>query len=111
MADAYSNFVTSETKRGRYQDHFDAFTFKKDALFSFEIDLPPTTPVGDYAVEVFLIDQGGVVAADTAALSVRKVGLERQIYDLAHDRPLGYGIMCVALSLLAGWLAALAFRK
>jgi len=108
---AAAGFVAAEMRSGRYRDVDASITFKKNALFSIGIDLPPTTPVGDYAVDVFLIRAGAVVSADTAALSVRKVGLERRIYELAHNRPLGYGVMCVAVSLFAGWLGAAAFRK
>ena len=108
---AEAGFVAAETRSGRYRDADASITFKKNSLFSIDIDLPPNTPVGDYAVDVFLIRNNTVVSADNAALSVRKVGLERRIYELAHNRPLGYGVMCVAVSLLAGWLAAAAFRK
>jgi len=52
-----------------------------------------------------------MIASDTTALAVNRVGLERRIFDFAHQRPVSYGIFCVALSLLAGWLASLAFRK
>ena len=108
---AAAGFIAAETRSGRYRDAGAAINFAKPPLFSIDIDLPPNTPVGDYAVEVFLIRDNAVVSADSAALSVRKVGLERRIYELAHNRPLGYGIICVAVSLLAGWLAAAAFRK
>lgn len=104
-------FVRSESLAGRYQDNIGAVSFKDGGLFTIDIALPPNTPVGDYAVDVFLFRDGQIIAADTAALSVNKVGLERRIYNLAHERPLGYGVICVALSLFAGWLAAFAMRK
>ena len=108
---AAAGFVSSERASGRYRDVDGAVAFRKNGLFSVDVDLPPNTPVGDYAVDVFLIKDGAVAAADTAAMSVRKVGLERRIYELAHEQPLGYGVVCVAISLLAGWLGAAAFRK
>lgn len=98
-------------KSGRFEEIDRAVTFKKGALFAINVELPPTTPVGEYAVEVFLIENGELRSRDSATLAVRKVGFERQIYELAHTRPIAYGIACVAISLLAGWLGAAAFRK
>ncbi len=106
-----ADFIDAEVRGGRYRDVAGGVSYKGGSLFAIDVDLPPDTPVGDYAVEVFLIRDDTLLAADTAALSVRKVGIERRIYDLAHQRPLGYGIVCVAMSLLAGWAGAAAFRK
>lgn len=111
IPNATSNFIEAEKKTGRYKDTSASINFKKNALFSIDIDLPPTTSVGDYSVEVYLIRAGKVISADNAALSVQKVGLERRVYELAHNQPLGYGIICVAMSLVAGWLGSIAIRK
>lgn len=111
VVDAIQEFIAAEKASGRYRDVDSGVSFTNETLFTIDVDLPPNTPVGDYSVEVFLIKNGVLMSADTAALSVRKVGVERQIYDLAHQRPLGYGVMCVAMSLLAGWFGAVAFRK
>lgn len=104
-------FIAASRIAGAMRDRPNAVTTHKGALFSIEIDLPPTTPLGAYRVDVYLFSEGALVSRDSAALVVNKVGLERRIYDLAHERPIAYGIACVAVSLLAGWLAALAFRK
>jgi len=96
--------------RGLYEDRVGAVAFKKDALFSIQADLPANTPVGDYDVAVYLYQDGDLLGRDSARLLVDKVGLERRIYEIAHQRPVSYGFLCVALSLLAGWIAALVFR-
>ena len=46
-----------------------------------------------------------------AAIEVRKVGLERWLYRLAFDQPLLYGLMSLAVAVIAGWGASAAFRK
>lgn len=104
-------FLEAGRADGRYRETADAVTFRKGALFSIDVLLPPTTPVGDYAVDVFLFRDGAVVSHDQASLVVSKVGLERRIYDFAHNRPVSYGLGCVFLAVAAGWLASLAFRK
>ena len=110
--DLYRNaFLTEIEDLGLYRDTVGGIEFKKGGLFAVNVDLPATTPVGDYDVAVYLYQDGFLLGQDAAELSVNKVGLERQIYDLAHDRPVTYGLLCVAMSLFAGWIASVAFRK
>lgn len=104
-------FLASARQSGLYAEMKHSVSFKKGSLFSVEIDLPPKTPVGDYLVDVYLIARGEVISHDNARLSVNKVGLERNIYELAHKRPIAYGVVCVFLAMAAGWAAAEAFRK
>lgn len=104
-------FLDHARREGRFKDTVDAVVFKKGALFSINVELAPATPVGDYTVDAYLFRDGALVSRDGARLSVKKVGVERQVYDLAHNQPLAYGIGCVLIALIAGWLAAAAFRK
>jgi uncharacterized protein (TIGR02186 family) len=82
-----------------------------ETLFKLTLRLPPAVTVGAYRVDVYLFRDGALLAQDSAGLVVRKVGVERAIFDFARRFGLLYGIACVALSLAAGWLAALAFRR
>ncbi len=110
--DLYRNaFLTEIEELGLYRDAVGGVDFKKGGLFAVNVDLPATTPVGEYSVAVYLYRDGLLLGQDAATLSVNKVGLERQIYDLAHERPVTYGLLCVAMSLIAGWAASVAFRK
>ncbi len=107
----HAAFVDALETQGRYQDSIGGVSFLKGALFTIQAALPANTPVGEYTVDVYLYRDGVMINRDSAALRVNKVGLERRIYDLAHQRPVLYGLLCVAVSLLAGWIAGLAFRK
>ena len=107
----HAAFLDALQTRGQYSDRIGGVSFLKGALFTINIPLPADTPVGDYQVAVYLYRDGVLIDQDTAALRVNKVGLERRIFDLAHGRPVLYGLLCVAVSLLAGWIAGLAFRK
>ncbi len=104
-------FVTEVEDAGLYRDRIGGVEFKKGSLFAINVDLPANTPVGDYSVAVYLYQDGVLLGRDEADLVVNKVGIERRIFDLAHNQPVTYGILCVAISLFAGWIAALAFRK
>ena len=80
-------------------------------LFRATISLPPLTPVGDYVADVYLFREGRVIASRSAALRVEKAGLERFIYDFAQTLPWLYGLFCVLLAVLAGYLADLIFNR
>ena len=106
-----SAFLSEAEGLGLYRTHVGGIEFKKGALFTINARLPANTPVGEYEVAVYLFRNGALIGEDTAALAVNRVGLERQIYDFAHERPVSYGVFCVVLSLIAGWAASVAFRK
>ena len=106
-----SAFLSEAEALGLYHARVGGVAFKKGSLFTITARLPANTPVGAYDVAVYLFRHGELLGSDTAELAVNRVGMERRIYDLAHNRPVSYGLFCVALSLLAGWSASLAFRK
>ncbi|VAW04726.1 hypothetical protein MNBD_ALPHA05-1379 [hydrothermal vent metagenome] len=104
-------FVSEAKDAGLYRDRIGGVEFKKGALFAINVDIPANTPVGEYSVAVYLYQDGVLLGRDEAQLMVNKVGIERRIFDLAHNQPVTYGILSVVISLFAGWMAALAFRK
>ena len=59
--------------------------------------------------EFFLVRDGEVISTGATTIRVAKTGIERWLYNLSRQQPLAYGLMSVALALLAGWLAAAAF--
>ncbi len=83
---------------------------RESTLFSTEIALPANLVEGDYATRIFLIRGGDVVTDYETAIDVRKVGLERWLYELAHVRPLLYGLLSLFIAISAGWLASAVFR-
>ena len=87
-----------------------AVALREDALFRTEIDLPPDLTEGDYEARILLARDGRVLAQETAVLAVRKVGLERFLFNLAHDDPAVYGLMSLVIAIGAGWGASAAFR-
>jgi len=83
----------------------------EDTLFRADIRLPANLLEGDYKTRIFLLRDGQVVDVHRAAIQVRKVGLERWLYNLAYDQPMLYGLMSLAVAVFAGWGASAAFRK
>ncbi|WP_111428588.1 TIGR02186 family protein [Rhodobacteraceae bacterium DSL-40] len=82
----------------------------EDTLFQTHIKLPSNIVEGDYVAEFFLVRDRKVISSGAAEIVVEKTGIERWLYNLAHNRPFIYGLFSVALALAAGWLAATAFR-
>lgn len=95
---------------GAYQLNEGAVRFREEVLFDTSVRLPANLTEGDYTVRIFLTRGGDVVDLFEQTIPVRKVGLERVIYALAHERPLVYGLVSLAIAVLAGWLASAVFR-
>jgi uncharacterized protein (TIGR02186 family) len=88
-----------------------AVTLVDDTLFRTDIRLPANLIEGDYKTRIFLLRDGQVIDAYRAAIEVRKVGLERWLYNLAYDQPFLYGLMSLSVAVVAGWGASAGFRK
>lgn len=95
---------------GHYVVAEGAVTLRERALFRTDIALPPDLVEGDYEARAFLTRDGRVLATESATLAVRKVGIERFLYRLAHESPAIYGLASLLLAGAAGWGASAAFR-
>jgi len=51
------------------------------------------------------------VAAQSTPLFIDKHGIEQQVFDFSRQEPGVYGMVAVLFAVLAGWVAAIAFRK
>ena len=91
----------------------DIFDIKvmRDLLFRSTIPFPANVPIGDYEVNVYLFKDGKPISQQTTSLPVRKVGLEAQLYNFAHDQAPWYGAIAIVIALMAGWLAGVIFRR
>jgi uncharacterized protein (TIGR02186 family) len=98
-------------KNGAYQMNENTIAFFDQTLFSTSVTLPANLIEGDYRVSLYLTRNREVIAYDTTTLFVRKVGLERWLYRLAHDRPLVYGLMSIFIAIAAGWIASAIFKR
>ncbi|MFS4436834.1 TIGR02186 family protein [Paracoccaceae bacterium GXU_MW_L88] len=98
------------TRQGTYRELDTPVVLREQTLFDTAIDLPANLIEGDFTVRIFLLQNGRVIANHAEDLPVRKVGLERTLYNLANERPLLYGLLAIALALAAGWTASEVFR-
>ncbi len=95
---------------GLYQFHEGGVRIRAETLFRSSVRLPSNLVEGTYSARIFLTRNGRVIATYRTAIEVNKVGMERWIFNLAHQRPLIYGLLSIVIAIIAGWGASSAFR-
>lgn len=107
------NFITAlvriRTKDGLYQRLEGAVALDQQTLFRSSIKLPSNLTEGTYVARIFLTRGGEVVSQYETMIEVRKVGFERWIFTLSRQKPLIYGLLSLAVAVLAGWGASAGF--
>ncbi len=94
-----------------YRDVPDGVDVYDGGLFRAQVILPSGSPTGAYRADIFVFRDGVVAARRSAELQVEKIGLERFVYDAAHNNPTLYGFTAVFFAIAAGWLAAVLYRR
>jgi uncharacterized protein (TIGR02186 family) len=82
----------------------------QQTLFRTAFKMPANLTEGDYTTRIFLTRGGKVVAQQETTIEVRKVGLERWLFNMSRQNPALYGLMSLAIAIAAGWGASAAFR-
>jgi uncharacterized protein (TIGR02186 family) len=96
---------------GLYSERPGSVQFLSQTLFRATVSLAPDVPVGTHRARAFLFKGGAFIAQTSAPLVILKGGFERRLYQVAHDHGFFYGIFCVLLALLTGWVGRFLFRK
>ncbi|SPF76947.1 hypothetical protein ALP8811_01964 [Aliiroseovarius pelagivivens] len=97
-------------KSGLYKRLENTVKLAQDTLFETRIALPANLTEGDYRTRILLTRGGQVTSEYETVINVQKVGLERWIFNLAHEKPLIYGLLSLVIAIAAGWGASAAFR-
>lgn len=104
-------YFAKQQESGLYQHFEQPFTFMGKTLFKTVIPFPDTLPRGDYAVDVYLINNGVIHAMQSLPIAAEKVGFDAFVYDMAHQHAWLYGIIAVLIALGFGWLVSYIFTK
>ncbi|MCL6282912.1 TIGR02186 family protein [Ruegeria sp. 2012CJ41-6] len=94
---------------GLYSLREDTVAVDQQTLFRTSIEMPANLIEGDYKTRIYLTRGGRVVSQIVTDIDVRKVGLERFLYNLSRQQPAIYGLMSLAIAIFAGWGASAAF--
>ncbi len=107
--------IDTRIKEGLYGATPGKVRFLGNRLFRTTLRFPANVPTGpyqaQYKAEVFLIRDGELVSAETTPLFISKTGFQAEINYLARTQPALYGIAAIVIALIAGWIAAVVFRK
>lgn len=98
-------------KNGTYASEITPVTLTEETLFTTKIAMPVNVVEGDYTAKTMLVRDRQVISTSTSIITVRKAGIEKWLYDLAHEKAFIYGIMSLALALIAGYGASEIFRR
>jgi uncharacterized protein (TIGR02186 family) len=99
------------TQQGYFGVDEQGVQFRSRRLYTARLNMPHDLPTGLYLARTYVLRDGVVVARHSESFSVRVVGLERWLGDLAQQQPLVYGLACVLLALSVGWLGGVMFKR
>jgi uncharacterized protein (TIGR02186 family) len=113
VADALSfteALIRVRLRNGLYQTRLESVKVTDATLFNMQIALPSNLTEGNYTVRFFLTREREVIDVSSTTIFVRKVGLERFLFNLAYEWPLAYGVFAIVIAISAGWGASAAFQ-
>jgi uncharacterized protein (TIGR02186 family) len=102
--------IRIRSKNGLYALNEGGVELRESTLFNTSIRMPANLTEGDYATRIILTRGGEVVSVYETGIDVRKVGLERWLFNLSRQQPLLYGLLSLTIAIAAGWGASAAFR-
>ncbi|AXI47741.1 hypothetical protein C1J03_18065 [Sulfitobacter sp. SK012] len=94
---------------GLYQIREGEVSIEEQTLFRTSVELPAALTEGDYLTRIYLTRGGQVVADYETLIDVRKVGMERWLYNMSREQSFLYGLMSLAIAISAGWGASAIF--
>jgi uncharacterized protein (TIGR02186 family) len=103
--------IRNQVRHGLYSATSGRISVLSDRLFRTRVSFPANVVTGIYTVSVYYIRNGSPVHAQTTPLRVSKIGLGAYIFRFAHTNAASYGVFAILVAVLAGWLAAVIFRK
>jgi uncharacterized protein (TIGR02186 family) len=99
------------TEEGLYGVQDGGVNFLSDTTYSAQLTLPSSAPPGPYIAQTYIFQNGEIIARKSDGFAVRKIGFERFLALSATQYPLLYGLACVVLALITGWLGGVIFRR
>ncbi len=96
---------------GTYTTTVTPVTLTEETLFTTKLAMPSNIVEGDYTVKTLLVRDMAVISTSTSIITVSKTGMEKFLYTMAHEQAFLYGLLSLAVALLAGWTASEIFRR
>lgn len=99
------------TERGLFGIAENGVNFLTDNFYSAQLTLPSDAPPGPYIALTYVFKDGELIARRSEGFAVRKIGFERFVALAAVQQPFVYGLFCVMLALVTGWLGGVLFKR
>lgn len=100
-----------QQQRGLFIAENEPLRFMGPTLFKTQISFPDTLPRGEYAVDIYLFEDGQLRGMQSLPIEVAKVGFDAFVYEMAHQHSLLYGLCAVFIALSVGWIVSVLFNK
>lgn len=110
-AEFEAGLIAAKRREGLFAEDPSGVQVTGQVLYQARLQLPSAVPVGEYSAEIFLIEEGRVVASATMPIEIDKSGFERWIYLMAQENSLLYGLAAVFAALASGGIASLVTRR
>jgi uncharacterized protein (TIGR02186 family) len=105
-------FFRVKERQGYYHEDDRAIRVFGNRLFIADMRLPGDLQVGTYSVETLLVKSGKVVGHTVGDFKVRLSGIERRVWNAAHDYPWSFGALFTLAAMVLGFvLNAIPYRR
>jgi len=98
-------------KNQLYSSGANKVDFLDETLFKVAINFPKNITRGIYTVEIYLVNESGLLSFQAIPIYVNQVGMSAKILDFAYQESLLYGLLTIAIALVVGWLANYLFAR
>lgn len=102
----FQNALIKEKQRlGLYPIAPSKVEFIDQSLFRVQFEMPSNVPKGEYTVRGVLLERGVPVSEVQKTFKIAQVGFSFGVFRFAQNRAFLYGLGCVFMALLAGWVS------
>lgn len=109
--DFQNALLRNKQERGLFPREPQKIVFIDDNFFRVDFHLPSNVPRGKYSVRALLIRDKRVVHEIKRDMTVAQIGFSSTVNSVAHSHSLFYGLLCVFIACMAGWLSNAVVRR
>lgn len=109
--DYSDNLVRLMQKQSKFLQDTEGVLFVGAHLFRAQFKIPADVPTGNYLANIYLFRGGKLEGVTNSTFDVQQAGIEKLVYNTAHEMPFLYGILCVIMAIAAGLGASYIFKK
>lgn len=106
-----SQLIEQLENKNLFQPLVQKVEFLDETLFKAVLKFPKNIALGDYLVEIYLLNDASVSSFQAIPIYVNQVGFSSKVSNFANQQPVLYGLFAVLFALLIGWLANYVFTR